>query len=1499
MKYARLYPVLPGIRVGRCLVTLVTGRVLTLYTPFKTLLMKTFKFLLLLLFCSALALAQEPVPVGKGSYASYPPLYKSKTNERHGDQSQKMLHRKLYITERMEGQPIPTNDWWTDLLMTEFSGNLWAYPLMANAEEYGLFVEFPKHWTSDGCEMKSSSQLQVAGKKFNPEAANVNGWHDWGFDFIMQDAEKQMRVSLAHGMPFAWIETQNLTLQIPYRNVKAFAGDKELTFPVTTGQLTLLCGEDAYGLYAPEGTYFELVNEQLEISFADPHAYLVVGVLPDKTDLEAFARYARTVPRETKVEWNYDEKEGKLHTRWNISAQNLAGGSPTDLLQGFIPHHYKNAYPDFSFTGYEYDTPRGRMKMATGNTFGISYDFRGIIPYWSMPEENASLKNPYSKQRMEEMIEQYANKGGFGADTYWGGKGLVQMALYMSFAHELGNMTLFEKCKHRLKGALTDWLTFTPGEPNFFFARYDKWGALVGYDTSYDSETFNDHHFHYGYFTYAASLLSIFDDEFKRDYGQMITLLAKEYANWDREDKDFPFFRTFDPWAGHSYAGGLAGWGGNGQESSSEAMQGWGGVYTLGLALNDKEIRDAGIFGWLLESRGIAEYWFDRDRENINYDLYTRPYNSNLTSQGIGWWTWFSGDPVWMHSIQWLPISPMQSHLYEDLNFARWEYTQMWEGKEIAGWETTPSIASLSNESGLGNVVLSYLQIFDADSAASVFDRMWEYEMPLAKNADTGGISYYATHSHRTYGDMQWDIYADIPSANCYLNPHTGQYTYVVHNPDENERICNFYRNGQRMKSIKVPPRKQIAYREEARISDLRLNLATLVVEPASTVQLQATAIDQYGATVEGTTISWRLEGAGSLSADGLFTAPAAKGSIVRTVVVAGSFEKAFDLRIDDKPSLTSMQVQPKLSYVEVGKEISFTVEMEDQYGCPFDEKVEWSIKKGDVIVQTDPFFSTEEIGEYTVTAKAAGKEAGFSFMQLPPFPNIALGKKAFSSSNENDGMKADNVTDGDVGSRWGSKHNDGEWVYIDLLDPSYISTVAIRWEAAFASRYEIQLGDDDTNWSTVAQCNGLGGYEQIEINQSARYVRMKALERATTYGVSIYEFEVYGIPASMNPNDVFGLHILPASVMLKEDEPVLLEAKAYNGLAVEVPANISWSCDGKAEFTKDGFFIPRQYGELSVTATTETVTLSKTYIVEESLKLQSIQLAPGNALLILGSSQYFDVSCSDQFGTPFPAHDLDHEIVGEGTTFIDNLFHADQLGDFLLIVGKGEVKDTAYISVGRIEEVNLALNKPAVASSCENNGMLPGCANDGDFNTRWGSSFNDNEYLQIDMEEEYLISKMNLFWEAAHATSYRIDVSTDEDTWTTVYEEPACKGGEEEISFEPVVARFVRIICLKRSSDYGASLWEVEIYGTFAPSGIEKRTSPGKLDVQQLNKCVYVYGADLEQVELYDLSGKLMEVAPVQQHAGCAVLNCDGRQGIYLLRATMKTNVETVKLRL
>lgn len=127
----------------------------------------------------------------------------------------------------------------------------------------------------------------------------------------------------------------------------------------------------------------------------------------------------------------------------------------------------------------------------------------------------------------------------------------------------------------------------------------------------------------------------------------------------------------------------------------------------------------------------------------------------------------------------------------------------------------------------------------------------------------------------------------------------------------------------------------------------------------------------------------------------------------------------------------------------------------------------------------------------------------------------------------------------------------------------------------------------------------------------------------------------------------------------------------------------------------------------------------------------------------------------------------------------------------------------------------NLALGKPAVASSVENSSLTADQVNDGDANTRWSSQFEDNEWIYVDLGAAYDVSQLVLNWETAYAQSYNLDVSFDGINWETIYEERDGDGGIDVTDFEvPAPARYVRMTGLVRGTVWGFSLWEFEIYG-------------------------------------------------------------------------------------
>ena len=1344
--------------------------------------------------------AQEVVTLGKGSYASYPPLSVSRSSDHGGDQSQYMMTRTLKIHER-SGQPIPTNDWWTNLINADdthygkLSGHLWSYPQYVEAGTYGIDVQQPNAWISDGTEMKCNTKLVLRGVGFNAQTAIAQRWHDWDVAFSLRDKRQVMYVTMAHGMPFTWVEMQNVkpTVTIEDTNADLGAGNtydkngaihvygpngNELTTTTRLSAFAIEKGGDTYGVFLPEGTDVVVENGVVSIAFSGSQQYVSIGILKSKDQLQAFARYAYNVPRATRVTWRYSGAEGKLYTTWTVKAVDLrtgvampgiggedaapqpndepdvaddglidvgigdggytgeaqaprrAAAEPEDeadgtvgVMQGFLPHQYRDTGNacTLPFDGISYETPHGLLKLCEGTEFSVVYNFYGMLPYYAVPSEEDDAGAPYDEVKMTAMLQRYADTGTFGDDTYWGGKGLTQMALYMTFAREMGKTELFRQCRDRLKEALVDWLTYTPGEQNRFFAYFPRWGGMMGYATSYDSDTFNDHHFHYGYYTLAAALLALVDDDFRDGYGELLTLIAKDYANWDRSDTRFPFLRMLDPWAGHSFAGGLGDGNGNGQESTSEAMQGWGGLYLLGVALGNDAMRDAGIFGWVTEARGTAEYWFDRHTDparnmatfhtrttegyNIAYDKFsagyqrdgvehrmTPPYNSNLTCHGVGWWTYFGFDAIFMQGIQWMPISPALDYLSEDKEFAAWDFQRLWADKFIGGWtkDTRTADGYLGDSGGWGNVALSYLQRSNPQEAARIFDDCWAKGEPEFTTFGTNGISYFVTHSHLTYGDIDWTTHASVPTARVYKKDN-GEKTYMAYNPTDQPLTVTFGDGG----SLMVPARQ---------------------------------------------------------------------------LAVSGQTSKAVT----------------------------------------------------EIVTESATADPREEVG----------------------MENLALHRPVTASSALE---AATNAVDGNGSSRWESKHEDGQWITVDLGELVEVYKLTIRWEAAYASKYNVLVSDNGTDWTPVQTVTSSGGNDVVMMGDvRAQYIKVEAVTRATAYGISVYELEVNGRRLSAADGDILGLKIVSTPVVLKQYQPAQLEVTALTcgRQWVEHPAVTYTSKDGVV--TEDGLFTPRNYGTVTVGVKHGSISVEKQLAVEEALYLDKLEMQPRQALVVVnGEGQTYTFAGQDQFrGAMNP--NLDHltfrlctyEVTGTwnnpndynrekniyAMTDVDaGIFDADSRtltvsaeGDYALIATGLTAADTVFITARQLADINLAYLKPAVATSANGNATADKAV-DGDNGSRWESAWGeDNQQLTVNLQAVYRVNKVVVNWEAARAKRYEVQVSVDGEAWQTVKTVVLNAAGPDTQAFAEVEARYVRIQGLQREmTAYGYSIYELEVYGT------------------------------------------------------------------------------------
>lgn len=1401
------------------------------------------------LFASALVgSAQAPVQVGAGSYASCPPGYKSKTDAHDGFNAHAVEGRALYADEA-EGMPLPTNDWWTDLMVNRYSGALWSLPQMLYTGADGVTVNYPTYWyEGNGTEVKSRTSLRVTGRDFTAAEARATAWHDW--DVVMTlpgtDESQQMVVTMAHGMPLTWFEIEGFQPEIVFSETPVLSG-------LGSAHVCATLGDDCYGIYLPDGARAEMVEGRLRISLDSARgSYLVVAVLPSADSVEEFAAYAYSVPRSTTLFWSYDEAASLLRTQWHVDAVNLrSSGSPAPVMQGFLPHAYKYwVSPGMTLDGPSYLSPRGLLRMARGsgdNTFEYSYRFSGMLPYYAAPAADDTRPNPYREEVMADLMARYAASGTFGADTYWGGKGLVQMALNMTFAKETGDEAAYETSRRKLREALVDWLTYTPGEQNRFFAYYPRWGAMVGYDVSYDSDAFNDHHFHYGYFVYAAALLCMEDRRFAEDYGELLTMIVKDYANYERSDARFPFLRTMDPWAGHSYAGGMGDHlndNGNGQESSSEAMQSWGGVYLLGVALGDRAMRDAGIFGWLTESRATAEYWFDRDhihpgrQHNYDYDLYKSPWCTNLTSKGIGWWTWFSGDPLWMHSIQWMPVSPILGYLSEDLEFARWDVETMFAGTEYKWFERSGSNDPLADQS-VGNVVLCYLERSDPDRAAEIFDRAVEGNNGIYRNIDTGHISYFVIHSHRTYGEIDRDVTASIPTANCYVRPD-GARTYMVYNPGAEVCEVTFGRDGSAVRTVKAAPGRLTAFTDEPVASRMTLESSEGTVLPAGTsCALVAEVLDQYEVPFAGQPVSFSVSPASAATVeDGMLrvSAGVSKGTRYTVTARSGSLSASLDFEVNDRPHISEARILPEVTYVEQGMPVTFSLDAVDQYGRPLEGTPQWTVTDVNTgEIRAGSLLDASRPGKYKVAAVLDGRTVTHETVVTPALPNIALGKKAYESSHENEGCLPGNLTDGDHGTRWGSGHTDNEWIYVDLGEPCYVSRISIDWEAAFAADYTIQFSADARSWDDVVSVKGNSSAGIVEHPVSActpRYVRMRGDRRATQYGYSIHELEIYGFALSQPLDEPVGFDIIAPDWM---DEGVAhdLGAVAYTLGGDRSDIDVDWTCSHAAEISGSRI-TPCEPGHVTITATSRAavrgagaMSSSRKVFVNESTKLATLTLTPSSASVLHGESVALSVGGLNQYGGSYPidtdgvvwtVKDESGHPVETAEVLSGSVFNPSEPGTYTVTAAYGGCAQSATLSALPVSGANLALGRPASATSVRDNNYAS-YINDGKTDTRWESAWQqDPQSVTIDLESPFYINRMEIAWEGAYARKYNVETSLDGDEWHSVYDHTRSPqdGLTDNFAIEEHPARYVRLNCLQRQLEaYGNSAYEWRVYGT------------------------------------------------------------------------------------
>lgn len=547
-----------------------------------------------------------------------------------------------------------------------------------------------------------------------------------------------------------------------------------------------------YGIFAPTGANWTEDGELLSANSADQiesnlagKDYLSVAVLPDASEktLQFFQQYAFAFLTQTKLDYRYDEKAARVLTTFSATTDPKEGTN-LETIFALYRHQHLNVETQDSFSDFEYASPRGIMKVVAGSEFATATPFTGVLP--TLPNANGS------EQELGKLVDAFAkdfltrDRRFQADDTYWNGKEFGKISEVIQIAEQMGKTKIRQQLVDALKKRIEDW---ADGNEKFFFY-YDKdWNTLVGYPDSYGSaDQLNDHHFHYSYFIKAAATIAQFDPDWikKEKYGDFIDLLIRNCSSMDRNDKQFPWMRNFDPYAGHSWAAGHAGFAsGNNQESSSESMNFAAALILYGEATNNKKIRDLGVYWHATEAEAIRNYWFDTDKAVFS-DGYGHRCVGMVWSDGATYGTWWTANPEEIHGINFLPLTGASLYLARDPKYIQRNFENMLAANQ--SFHELGFKGDAKNIDRWHDVLHEYLAMSDADQAIKRH----------AKNGEEVGSEFGESKVHtaqwlgawKELGHFDPKITANVPTAAVFIKGNVR--TYVAHNLSTQTKVVTF-----------------------------------------------------------------------------------------------------------------------------------------------------------------------------------------------------------------------------------------------------------------------------------------------------------------------------------------------------------------------------------------------------------------------------------------------------------------------------------------------------------------------------------------------------------------------------------------------------------------------------------------------------------------------------------------------------------------------------------
>ncbi|KAI0483829.1 glycoside hydrolase family 81 protein [Xylaria cf. heliscus] len=354
-----------------------------------------------------------------------------------------------------------------------------------------------------------------------------------------------------------------------------------------------------------------------------------------------------------------------------------AGFADVKLLMYALPHHYESfndATAKATSTVKLQTTTKGMAKAVVADSWTMTEPnmpvSMGFAPWDPLkgPKEKLSdaainTITPVALKELSQNVDQQSNQD----SMYFSGKALAKFAgICFTAKVLLNNSKLAGSGLADLKAAFK---RFTSNKQKFPLYYESAWGGIVSsasYKTGNNGDDFgntyyNDHHFHYGYFIYAAAIIGYLDPTWlSLENVDYINTMVRDISNPSVFDKYFPVSRNFDWYHGHSWAHGLYDTlDGKDQESSSEDAMAAYAIKMWGRTIKDANMEARGNLMLSVIARSLNQYYLYTEKNKVQPANYIGNRVAGILFENkCDHTTYFGSNIEYVQGIHMLPLLP-------------------------------------------------------------------------------------------------------------------------------------------------------------------------------------------------------------------------------------------------------------------------------------------------------------------------------------------------------------------------------------------------------------------------------------------------------------------------------------------------------------------------------------------------------------------------------------------------------------------------------------------------------------------------------------------------------------------------------------------------------------------------------------------------------------------------------------------------------------------------